>query len=207
MHMGEGELINLCRTQQMLVQHACHYRRKTQLRSRTWTRRPLASTGARCPSRRLSSRLPPRPHELTVVYAQKHPPIITFGKPDAVVGGLLRANCTSAPAAPAPRLTWYIDNEKVDEESVRYFSYRVSSSTRTKGGGGYRHRKHQHRYIAPEFNYTAKYWALVSETTAAPVLNHTKHTKCTLNEHSEEAAKIRERPRVHPATPISCGCR
>ncbi|XP_061730080.1 uncharacterized protein LOC133534810 [Cydia pomonella] len=143
------------------------------------------------------------PHELTVVYAQKHPPIITFGKPDAVVGGLLRANCTSAPAAPAPRLTWYIDNEKVDEESVRYFSYRVSSSTRTKGGGGYRHRKHQHRYIAPEFNYTAKYWALVSETTAAPVLNHTKHTKCTLNEHSEDAAKIRERPRVPPVTPIS----
>ncbi|KAI8422488.1 hypothetical protein MSG28_006307 [Choristoneura fumiferana] len=144
------------------------------------------------------------PHQLTVVYAQKHPPIITFGKPDAVVGGLLRANCTSAPAAPAPRLTWYIDNEKVDEESVRYFSYRVSSSTRTKGGGGYRHRKHQHRYIAPEFNYTAKYWALVSETTTAPILNHTKHTKCTLNEaQSEEMAKIRERPRIPPVTPIS----
>lgn len=45
--------------------------------------------------------------------SQKHPPIITFGKPDVVVGGLLRANCTSAPAAPAPRLTWYIDNVKV----------------------------------------------------------------------------------------------
>ncbi|CAH0714189.1 unnamed protein product, partial [Brenthis ino] len=102
------------------------------------------------------------PHQLTVVYSQKHPPIITFGKPDVVVGGLLRANCTSAPAAPAPRLTWYIDNEKVPDESIRYFSYRVSSSTRNKGGG-YRHRKHQHRYIAPEFNYTAKYWALIRE--------------------------------------------
>lgn len=45
--------------------------------------------------------------------SQKHPPIITFGKPDVVVGGLLRANCTSAPAAPAPKLIWYIDNEKV----------------------------------------------------------------------------------------------
>ncbi|XP_069356427.1 uncharacterized protein [Maniola hyperantus] len=103
------------------------------------------------------------PHQLTVVYSQKHPPIITFGKPDVVIGGFIRANCTSAPAAPAPRLTWYIDNEKVPEESIRYFSYRVSSSTRNKGGSGYRHRKHQHRYIAPEFNYTAKYWALIRE--------------------------------------------
>ncbi|CAF4846697.1 unnamed protein product [Pieris macdunnoughi] len=75
------------------------------------------------------------PHQLTVVYSQKHPPIITFGKPDVVVGGLLRANCTSAPAAPAPKLIWYIDNEKVPEDSIKYFSYRVSSSTRTKGGG------------------------------------------------------------------------
>ncbi|KAJ8730926.1 hypothetical protein PYW08_002339 [Mythimna loreyi] len=144
------------------------------------------------------------PRQLTVVYSQKHPPIITFGKPDVVVGGLLRANCTSAPAAPAPRLTWYIDNEKVDEESVKYFSYRVSSSTRTKGGGGYRSRKHQHRYIAPEFNYTAKYWALVSETTAAPPVNTTKHHKCTLkDQQSEEMAKIQERPRVPPVIPIS----
>ncbi|XP_063822436.1 uncharacterized protein LOC135072458 [Ostrinia nubilalis] len=144
------------------------------------------------------------PHQLTVVYAQKHPPIITFAKPDVVVGGMFRANCTSAPAAPAPRLTWYIDNEKVPEESVRYFSYRVSSSTRTKGGGGYRHRKHQHRYIAPEFNYTAKYWALVSETTTPPPSNHSKHNKCTLKEaQSEEMARIQERPRVPPAIPIS----
>ncbi|KAJ0175707.1 hypothetical protein K1T71_008866 [Dendrolimus kikuchii] len=144
------------------------------------------------------------PHQLTVVYAQKHPPIITFGKPDVVVGGLLRANCTSAPAAPAPRLTWYIDNEKVPEESIKYFSYRVSSSTRTKGGGGYRHRKHQHRYIAPEFNYTAKYWALVSETTLPPPVNLTKHHKCTLKEaQSEEMAKIQEKPRPPPVVPIS----
>ncbi|VVC91584.1 unnamed protein product [Leptidea sinapis] len=50
----------------------------------------------------------------------------------------------------------------VPEDAIKYFSYRVSSSTRTKGGG-YRHRKHQHRYIAPEFNYTAKYWALIKE--------------------------------------------
>ncbi|CAB3223838.1 unnamed protein product [Arctia plantaginis] len=143
-------------------------------------------------------------HLLTVVYPQKHPPIITFGKPDVVVGGLLRANCTSAPAAPAPKLTWYIDNEKVDEESVRYFSYRVSSSTRTKGGGGYRHRKHQHRYIAPEFNHTAKYWALVSETTQTPPINSNKHHKCSLKEaQSEEMAKIQERPRSPPAIPIS----
>ncbi|XP_072939066.1 uncharacterized protein [Epargyreus clarus] len=144
------------------------------------------------------------PHQLTVVYSQKHPPIITFGKPDVVVGGLLRANCTSAPAAPAPKLTWYIDNEKVPDESVRYFSYRVSSSTRTKGGGGYRHRKHQHRYIAPEFNYTAKYWALVSETTTPGPVNSSKHSKCTLKEGpSDEVAKIRERPRLPPVIPIS----
>ncbi|XP_026752334.2 uncharacterized protein LOC113512628 isoform X2 [Galleria mellonella] len=144
------------------------------------------------------------PHQLTVVYSQKHPPIITFGKPNVVVGGLLRANCTSAPAAPAPRLTWYIDNEKVNEESVRYFSYRVSSSTRTKGGGGYRHRKHQHRYIAPEFNYTAKYWALVSETTTPPTVNNSKHNKCTFKEaQSDEMSKMQERPRALSAAPIS----
>ncbi|XP_032515387.1 uncharacterized protein LOC116768702 [Danaus plexippus] len=144
------------------------------------------------------------PHQLTVVYSQKHPPIITFGKPDVVVGGLLRANCTSAPAAPPPRLTWYIDNEKVPEESIRYFSYRVSSSTRNKGGSGYRHRKHQHRYIAPEFNYTAKYWALVSETTTHAPANMTKQSKCTLKDgHNEDAAKIRERPRELAPPPIS----
>ncbi|KAG7306156.1 hypothetical protein JYU34_008751 [Plutella xylostella] len=126
------------------------------------------------------------PHQLTVVYPQKHPPIITFGDPDVVVGGLLRANCTSAPAAPAPKLTWYIDDVKIEEEQVRYFSYRVSSSTRTKGGGGYKQRKQQHRYIAPELNHTAKYWALVSETTRAPP--HSK--KCTLHEaQTEEMAK------------------
>ncbi|CAK1601283.1 unnamed protein product [Parnassius mnemosyne] len=142
-------------------------------------------------------------HQLTVVYAQKHPPIITFGKPDVVVEGLLRANCTSAPAAPAPRLTWYIDNEKVPEESIKYFSYRVSSSTRTKGGGGYKNRKYHHRYIAPEFNYTAKYWALVSETTTT-VPNTTKHNKCTLKEgQSEEMKKIREKPREPQNVPIS----
>ncbi|CAG5058865.1 unnamed protein product [Parnassius apollo] len=142
-------------------------------------------------------------HQLTVVYAQKHPPIITFGKPDVVVEGLLRANCTSAPAAPAPRLTWYIDNEKVPEESIKYFSYRVSSSTRTKGGGGYKNRKYHHRYIAPEFNYTAKYWALVSETTTT-VPNTTKHSKCTLKEgQSEEMKKIREKPREPQNVPIS----
>ncbi|KAJ2949812.1 hypothetical protein O0L34_g11128 [Tuta absoluta] len=130
------------------------------------------------------------PHQLTVVYSQKHPPIITFGKPDVVVGGLLRANCTSAPAAPPPRLTWYIDNEKVPEESIRHFSYRVSSMTRTKGGGGYRHRKHQHRYIAPEFNYTGKYWALVSETTTPPPQNLSKHHRCSLKANqSDEMAK------------------
>ncbi|CAH0714251.1 unnamed protein product, partial [Brenthis ino] len=135
------------------------------------------------------------PHQLTIVYPQKHPPIITFGNPDVVVGGLLRANCTSAPAAPAPKLTWYIDNEKVPDESTRYFSYRVSSSTRTKGGG-IRHRKYQHRYIAPELNYTAKYWALVSETTILPSANLTKQSKCTLkNDQNVDFVKIRERPR------------
>ncbi|CAK1549467.1 unnamed protein product [Leptosia nina] len=140
------------------------------------------------------------PHQLTVVYSQKHPPIITFGKPDVVVGGLLRANCTSAPAAPAPKLMWYIDNEKVPEDSIKYFSYRVSSSTRTKGGN-HRHRKYQHRYIAPEFNYTAKYWALVSETTPAPA-NLTKHSKCTLKDGQEGVAKI-EKPRELAPPPIS----
>lgn len=81
---------------------------------------------------------------------------------------------------------------QVPEESIKYFSYRVSSLTRTKGGGGYRHRKHQHRYIAPEFNYTAKYWALVSETTTTPPQpNISKHHKCTLKDgQSEEMAKV-----------------
>lgn len=78
---------------------------------------------------------------------------------------------------------------QVPDESIRYFSYRVSSSTRNKGGG-YRHRKHQHRYIAPEFNYTAKYWALVSETTPPPA-NLTKQSKCTLKDgQSEDVAKV-----------------
>ncbi|GBP88876.1 hypothetical protein EVAR_63898_1 [Eumeta japonica] len=94
-------------------------------------------------------------HQITVVYPQKHPPIITFGEPDVVVGGLLRANCTSAPAAPAPSLMWYIDDLQVGEESLRRYSYRVSSSTRSKGGG-VRHRK-QHRYLAPELNHTSRY--------------------------------------------------
>ncbi|XP_026500422.2 uncharacterized protein LOC113403955 [Vanessa tameamea] len=143
------------------------------------------------------------PHQLTVVYSQKHPPIITFGKPDVVVGGLLRANCTSAPAAPAPRLTWYIDNEKVPDESIRYFSYRVSSSTRTKGGSGYRHRKYQHRYIAPEFNYTAKYWSLVSESTTQSPANLTKQSKCALKDGNDDVAKIRKRPRDPSPPPIS----
>ncbi|XP_028172141.1 uncharacterized protein LOC114361344 [Ostrinia furnacalis] len=54
-------------------------------------------------------------HELTVIVRQKHRPKIKIKHKKLLSSDHLEATCHSAPAHPAPHLTWFINNVKVDE--------------------------------------------------------------------------------------------
>ncbi|XP_038214908.1 uncharacterized protein LOC119834585 [Zerene cesonia] len=58
---------------------------------------------------------PSKIHELNVIVRQKHRPRIKIKHQKLSPNGDLEATCHSAPAFPAPYLTWLINNEKVDE--------------------------------------------------------------------------------------------
>ncbi|XP_052754648.1 uncharacterized protein LOC113512496 [Galleria mellonella] len=54
-------------------------------------------------------------HELSVIVRQKHRPKIKIRHKKLSSNDHLEATCQSAPAHPAPHLTWFINNMKVDE--------------------------------------------------------------------------------------------
>ncbi|GBP74623.1 hypothetical protein EVAR_98490_1 [Eumeta japonica] len=54
-------------------------------------------------------------HEITVIMPQKHAPKIKIKNRRIWSRDTLEAVCHSAPAHPAPHLTWFINNTKVDE--------------------------------------------------------------------------------------------
>ncbi|KAM3964310.1 uncharacterized protein ACR2FA_001804 [Aphomia sociella] len=54
-------------------------------------------------------------HELSVIVRQKHRPKIKIKMKKLSPNDHLEATCQSAPAHPAPHLTWFINNMKVDE--------------------------------------------------------------------------------------------
>ncbi|XP_063360895.1 uncharacterized protein LOC134649977 [Cydia amplana] len=68
--------------------------------------------------------------QLTVFHPQKHHPRIDFPTRNLVSGETLRANCTTAPALPAPHITWFINGKKTDELLAHSHKYRVPMSER-----------------------------------------------------------------------------
>ncbi|GBP46315.1 hypothetical protein EVAR_39692_1 [Eumeta japonica] len=76
---------------------------------------------------------------------QKHQPRINFPSRHITAGETLRVNCTSAPALPAPHITWFINGNKVDELMVHAHKYPVSVRER----GARRPRQHRHQPSPP----------------------------------------------------------
>ncbi|CAF4892907.1 unnamed protein product [Pieris macdunnoughi] len=71
--------------------------------------------------------------QLTVFQPQKHHPRIEV-PPREPPPAPLRARCTTAPSAPAPHVTWFINGKKMDELLANSQKYRVSVSERSWGG-------------------------------------------------------------------------
>ncbi|CAH0702384.1 unnamed protein product [Spodoptera exigua] len=60
----------------------------------------------------------------------KHHPRIDFPTRYLSFGETLRANCTTAPAVPAPHITWFINGRKMDELVAHSHKFRVPMSER-----------------------------------------------------------------------------
>ncbi|XP_038214723.1 uncharacterized protein LOC119834436 [Zerene cesonia] len=73
--------------------------------------------------------------QLTVFHPQKHHPRIDFPSRYLSFDETLRVNCTSAPALPAPHITWFINGKKMDEVQANSHKYRVSMSERSSRRG------------------------------------------------------------------------
>ncbi|CAG4986652.1 unnamed protein product [Parnassius apollo] len=73
--------------------------------------------------------------QLTVFHPQKHHPRIDFPTRYLSFGETLRANCTTAPALPAPHITWFINGRKMDELVVHSHKYRVPFNERSSRRG------------------------------------------------------------------------
>ncbi|KAJ0175505.1 hypothetical protein K1T71_008664 [Dendrolimus kikuchii] len=69
--------------------------------------------------------------ELTVFHPQKHHPRIDYPTRYLDFGETLRVNCTTAPAFPAPHITWFINGRKMDELVAHSHKYRILSSDRS----------------------------------------------------------------------------
>ncbi|XP_026501480.1 uncharacterized protein LOC113404717 [Vanessa tameamea] len=68
--------------------------------------------------------------QLTVFHPQKHHPRIDFPTRYLSFGETLKANCTTAPALPAPHITWFINGKKMDELAAHSHKFRVPMSER-----------------------------------------------------------------------------
>ncbi|XP_072939106.1 uncharacterized protein [Epargyreus clarus] len=68
--------------------------------------------------------------QLTVFHPQKHHPRIDFPTSYLSFGETLRVNCTTAPALPAPHITWFINGVKMDELAAHSHKYRIPMGER-----------------------------------------------------------------------------
>ncbi|XP_052739515.1 uncharacterized protein LOC112046321 [Bicyclus anynana] len=68
--------------------------------------------------------------QLTVFHPQKHHPRIDFPTRYLSFGETLKTNCTTAPALPAPHITWFINGKKMDELVAHSHKFRVPMSER-----------------------------------------------------------------------------
>lgn len=53
-------------------------------------------------------------------------PRITGGRPRYQIGDTVRVNCTSGRSKPATHLSWFINGEAADKESLRYYDLTVT---------------------------------------------------------------------------------
>ncbi|XP_041988210.1 uncharacterized protein LOC121739727 [Aricia agestis] len=63
--------------------------------------------------------------QLTVFQPQKHNPRVEFPRRRLHWGETLRVSCTSAPAAPAPHITWFVNGNKMNDLIAYSHQYRV----------------------------------------------------------------------------------
>ncbi|XP_065075386.1 uncharacterized protein beat-VII [Ochlerotatus camptorhynchus] len=67
-----------------------------------------------------------------VILSQKGPPTIEFAKKQLYYGDMLKANCTTSKAKPAPHITWLINGKPVEDKYVRHFHHTPKGSHRSK---------------------------------------------------------------------------
>ncbi|XP_075974113.1 uncharacterized protein LOC142975258 isoform X2 [Anticarsia gemmatalis] len=120
--------------------------------------------------------------QLTVFHPQKHHPRIDFPTRFLSFGETLRANCTTAPALPAPHITWFINGRKMDELVAQSHKFRVPMSERNGRRGLQRSFEHDSSYSSPP--------PLLTLTHASHVA--TRPPGCILKEHQVAGMKEHE---------------
>ncbi|OWR52709.1 hypothetical protein KGM_205790 [Danaus plexippus plexippus] len=87
--------------------------------------------------------------QLTVFHPQKHHPRIDFPTRYLSFGETLKANCTTAPALPAPHITWFINGQKMDELVAHSHKFRVPMSEKSGRRGLQRLMNHEVNQTSP----------------------------------------------------------
>ncbi|XP_063822925.1 uncharacterized protein LOC135072817, partial [Ostrinia nubilalis] len=124
--------------------------------------------------------------QLTVFHPQKHHPRIDFPTRYLSFGETLRANCTTAPALPAPHITWFINGKKMDELAAHSHKFRVPMSERNGRRG---------------FQKLINYELGGSSPPPLLALTHASHIAtrppgCNLKEHQMSELHYHEEPNV-----------
>ncbi|XP_050561832.1 uncharacterized protein LOC118265502 [Spodoptera frugiperda] len=123
--------------------------------------------------------------QLTVFHPQKHHPRIDFPTRYLSFGETLRANCTTAPAVPAPHITWFINGRKMDELVAHSHKFRVPMSERNGRRG-----------LQRSFEYDAG----ISSPPPLLTLTHASHVAtrppgCSLKEN--QMAEVKEHEEIN----------
>ncbi|CAB3223424.1 unnamed protein product [Arctia plantaginis] len=114
---------------------------------------------------------------------QKHHPRIDFPMRFLSFGETLRANCTTAPALPAPHITWFINGRKMDELVAQSHKFRVPMSERSGRRGLQRSFEYDHSLSSPPPLLTLTHASHVA--TRPPGCNLKEHQIAEIKEHEE----------------------
>ncbi|XP_049868170.1 uncharacterized protein LOC126368307 [Pectinophora gossypiella] len=126
--------------------------------------------------------------QLTVFHPQKHHPRIDFPTRFLSSGETLRANCTTAPALPAPHITWFINGQKMDEVIAHSHKYRVPMSERNGRRGLQRTFEHENLHSTPPTFLTLTHASHVA--TRSPGCNLREHQISEMKEHEFEEPNV-----------------
>ncbi|RVE55123.1 hypothetical protein evm_000021 [Chilo suppressalis] len=129
--------------------------------------------------------------QLTVFHPQKHHPRIDFPTHYLSFGETLRANCTTAPALPAPHITWFINGKKMDELAAHSHKFRVPMSERNGRRGLQRRFEYEIGVSSPP--------PLLALTHASHIA--TRPPGCSLKDHDLSEIHEHEEPNsVHSSS-------